>query len=201
MKDLVDQVYFVCSRCSKELSLEEFRKSIFCTGCGTFLTLKDKRTRQIGNEPDGSDGKNLDLRVKKLLELKIDSKDLVPALEKDASILIKDDPFAFIFAAVLDRGTKAEIIWTIPYYIKRQLGSLEPSYFANASLNELALIIQRLPVRPRYTSDAPRTIQELSRIIVNEFGGEAIKLWENKSSKAVEATAGTAHTQVHLVGD
>lgn len=188
MKRLANHLYFVCSACNEEFSFEEFKKNKICKNCGKFLTLENKRTRPAEGELKGKGEISVDSRVTKLLELKIDSKDLVPSLEKEASILIKDDPFAFILVAVLDRGTKAEIIWTIPYYITRLKGSLEPSYFANASLNELAQIVQNLPVRPRYTNDAPRTMQELSRIIVNEFGGDASKLWENRSSKAVEAT-------------
>ena len=76
-----------------------------------------------------------DSRVKKLLEFRetIDSRDLVPVLVKEAADLIKNDPFAFMLAAVLDRGTKTEIIWTIPYYNKHQLGRLDPFFFANAS--------------------------------------------------------------------
>jgi len=140
----------------------------------------------ISGKPDGV----LDARVKKLLELRetINAADLVPVLVKEAGFLIKNDPFAFILAAVLDRGTKAEIIWTIPYYIKEQLGTLQPSYFANATIDDLVEVIRRLPVKPRYTRDAPRTMQELSRIIVQEYSGQAQKIWENRTSKAVETT-------------
>lgn len=78
-----------------------------------------------------------DPRIKSLIAYgaSIDSKELVPVLENEAATLIKENPFAFMLAAVLDRGTKAEIIWTIPYYIKQQLGSLGPSYFSYASLS------------------------------------------------------------------
>ena len=133
---------------------------------------------------------NKDPRVKKLLEFgeTINAQELVPVLEKEAAKLIKEDPFAFALAGVLDRGTKAEIIWTIPYYIKRQLGDLNPYFFVNAPLKDLERIIQELPVKPRYVNDAPHTVKGLSRIIVNECNGQAQKLWENKSSRVVKAT-------------
>jgi endonuclease-3 len=131
-----------------------------------------------------------DPRVEKLLEFAetVNAQELVPVLEEEATELVKEDPFAFALAGVLDRGTKAEIIWTIPYYIKKQLGDLDPYFFANASLEELERIIQKLPVKPRYVTDAPHTLRGLSRIIVNECNGQAQRLWENKSSKAVQAT-------------
>jgi len=133
---------------------------------------------------------NKDQRVRKLLEFgeRIRLQELVPVLEEEAAELTKEDPFAFAFAGVLDRGTKAEVIWTIPYYIKKQIGNLSPHFFANASLEEIEGIFEKLPVKPRYVNDAPRTVKELSRMIVNEFNGEAQKLWENKSSKFVRAT-------------
>lgn len=187
------QVYFLCSRCGKEHSCEEFRKDRFCTNCGKFLTSSDKKIRHANIEFEKENTvvqTSIDLQVKRILEFgeTIDSKDLVPVLIKEAADLIKNDPFAFMLAAVLDRGTKTEIIWTIPYYIKKQLGRLDPFYFANASPDELMQIFQRLPVKPRYVSDAPRTIKELSLIIVNEFRGEVKKLWENRNSKSVKAT-------------
>jgi len=132
---------------------------------------------------------NLNVRVEKLLEFAetINAQELVPVLEKEAAELI-NDPFAFALAGVLDRGIKSELIWTIPYYIKKQLGELNPHFFANASIEDLQEIFQKLPKKPRYINDAPHTVRGLCEIIVNECNGQAQKLWENKSSKAVKAT-------------
>jgi endonuclease III len=174
--------------------MEKFQKTRFCDNCGKFLSISDKRIRQenseFGGKKNGTSESEIDLRVKKLLAFgqSIDSGDLVPVLVREAADLIKTDPFAFILAAVLDRGTKTEIIWTIPYYIKKQIGSLVPGFFAYASLDELGQVIQKLPVKPRYVNDAPKTMKELSQIIMKEFDGEAKKLWENKRSSTVKAT-------------
>lgn len=184
----------MCSSCGKEHSMEEFQKTRFCDNCGKFLSINDKRMRkedsEFGGKKNGTKESEIDFRAKKLLAFgqSIDSGDLVPVLVREAADLVKTDPFAFILAAVLDRGTKTEIIWTIPYYIKKQLGSLAPSFFAYASLDELRQVIQKLPVKPRYVNDAPRTVKELSQLIMKEFDGEAKKLWENRRSSAVKAT-------------
>ena len=131
-----------------------------------------------------------DPRVIALLEFreKVSAHELVPVLEKEATILIKEDPFAFLFAGVLDRGTKAEIIWTIPYYIKKQNGVFNPRFFAGASLLDLDTIFHQLPRKPRYINDAPRTVKELSQLVMEEYGGQAQKIWENKDSRTVKAT-------------
>jgi len=190
---------YVCPNCGRPHSLEEFDESRFCHHCGKFLTSSDRRlmeqskrksAKTSGRTTENEIKADKDPRVKKLLEFAetVDAQELVPVLEEEAAKLIKEDPFAFALAGVLDRGTKAEIIWTIPYYIKKQLGDLDPNFFANASLEELERIIQKLPVKPRYVTDAPHTLRGLSRIIVSECNGQAQKLWENKSSRAVKAT-------------
>lgn len=61
---------------------------------------------------------------------------LVPALFKPAAQLIIDNPFAFAMAAVIDRGTKAENIWTIPYSLKNEIGSLEPYFFSERTVKD-----------------------------------------------------------------
>jgi endonuclease-3 len=131
-----------------------------------------------------------DLRVRYLLEFgeKVRPRQLFPVLVEDAALLIENDPFAFALAAVLDRGTKSEIIWTIPYYLQKRLGNLSPYSLANKSIEELERIFRILPTRPRYITDAPRTVKELSEIVVREFGGDVSKIWQDKSSEYVKAT-------------
>ena len=187
-------IAYVCPKCGRVHSLEEFRESRFCYHCGKFLTRQNQRLlgeSRILKEDNESEMKdNMDSRVRKLLEFgkSASVEELVPVLEEEAAKIIKDDPFAFALAGVLDRGTKAEIIWTIPYYIKKQLGDLDPHFFVNAAPEDLERIIDKLPVKPRYVNAAPRTIKGLSHIVVNECNGQAQKLWEKKSSRAVKAT-------------
>ena len=113
---------------------------------------------------------------------------LIQALLPEATELVEKDSFAFIFACVLDRGTKAEIIWTLPYYIKNKVAKFDPSFFANASIDELYDIFKSLPKRPRYLRAAPRTVKELSQIIINEYGGEAENLWRGRTASVLKRT-------------
>jgi len=43
----------------------------------------------------------------------------------EAAPIIFSDPFAFLLACSLDRGTKAEVVWTIPYDLTQALGGLD----------------------------------------------------------------------------
>jgi len=156
-----------------------------------------EQNKRDNEAPSSQPTNDLNVRVEKLLEFakEVTAGELVPVLEKKAAEVITD-PFAFALAGVLDRGTKAEVIWTIPYYIKKQLGKLDPYFFANASIEEIDEIFRKLPRKPRYINDAPYTVKGLSEIIVNEYNGQTQELWENRSSKAVKAT----FERIHGVG-
>ena len=146
---------------------------------------KNKKDDEKTNQPTN----NENAKVEKLLEFakEVTAEELIPVLIREAAKTVTD-PFAFALAGVLDRGTKAEVIWTIPYYIKKQLGELDPYFFANASIEEIDKIFRKLPRKPRYISDAPHTVKGLAKIIVNEYDGQAQKIWENRSSKDIKAT-------------
>lgn len=130
-----------------------------------------------------------DPRVKTLLEFstRIRPRELFPVLEEGAASVIEENPFAFALAAVLDRGTKSEIIWTIPYYLQKKIGNLIPQFFVEKSIEELEMIFRSLPCKPRYITDAPRTVKELSQIVIKEYSGDVKRIWQDKTSTYVKA--------------
>ncbi len=136
------------------------------------------------------EGSAKDPRVKILLEFgeTITPRELFPVLHDEAALLIEKNLFAFTLAAVLDRRTKAEVIWTIPYYLQKEIGELKPEFFVDKDIDEIKMTIQKLPKKPRYVNDAARTIKELSEIVVNEFNGDVSKIWKNRSAKEVKMT-------------
>ena len=50
----------------------------------------------------------------------VPSEELLPTVIPEAAEIVAKDPYAFCIATCLDRGTRAEIIWTIPYDIKKE---------------------------------------------------------------------------------
>jgi len=131
-----------------------------------------------------------DPRVECLLKFgkSIKPRDLFPVLVDEAALTIEQNPFAFALAAVLDRGTKSEIIWTIPYYLEKQVGRLSPELFARMPLEELSKIFYSLPSKPRYISDAPKTVRALSRMIQSQYGGDVTKIWVGRTASYVKNT-------------
>lgn len=109
-------------------------------------------------------------------------KEYFSAKTAEAADLIVSDRsgYAFLLACCLDRGTKAEIIWSIPYEIKLRLGHIDPGRISLMRKEELASIIKALDNKPRYINDAPRTVYELTNIVMEECGGQAFRIWDGK---------------------
>jgi endonuclease-3 len=136
----------------------------------------------------GSNGNREAEIVKRLLDLweQIPSDEretlLIPGLEPEARELVRTNPFAFLLAASLDRGTKTEIIWTLPYWLQQALGHLDPCRIAQMSEGDIRALLEQLPKKPRYINDAPRTIVSLARMVCDEFHGEATRLWDGRTA-------------------
>lgn len=121
---------------------------------------------------------------------------LFPTVLREAEGFALKSPYAFCLAVCLDRGTRAEIIWTIPYDIHARLGHLDPYRIRELSISELSLLFSQLPRRPRYVHDAPATVQELTAMVCDELRGDASRLWAGKSAAYVKR----AFMRIHGVG-
>lgn len=118
---------------------------------------------------------------------------LFPTLVPEAAEFVMENPYAFCIAVCLDRGAKADVIWTIPYYMYKALGHLEPNEIFAMSLDDLANLFARLPKRPRYVNDAPQTVRDLTRIVIEDCGGDASKIWASKRARNVQSTFRSIH--------
>lgn len=118
----------------------------------------------------------------KLLEISHQSpiRDLFPTLVPGASEFVFRDPYAFCMATCLDRGTKADLIWTIPYWLNQILGHLKPRLIYQMSVDQLANVVNQLPMKPRYVDAAPKTIQSLTKLVVEKYIGHAERIWTNR---------------------
>ncbi len=115
-----------------------------------------------------------------------DRKELLPTLIPEAKELVHSNSFAYLLAACLDRGMVADIVWTIPYWLKQELGHLDPHLISMMSLDGIRATLLKMPKRPRYMRDAPRTIHELVAMVLERFSGDAANLWKNRTARAVQ---------------
>ena len=164
-------------------------------GCESVACRRVGRGGPPASNPEFGKSEDMARIVGTLLEYSraIDPAELFPASNPQAGKLITSNPYAFLLAACLDRGTKAEIIWNIPYDIKSILGSIDPFKLAELSVSDLEDLLRKLPHKPRYINDAPRTIRDLTSIVCRDYGGDARAIWRCRSSKAVRSTLFRIH--------
>jgi endonuclease III len=117
----------------------------------------------------------------------IDPHELFPSLENGATNFALNNPYAFCLATCLDRGTIADIFWTIPYWMFKDLGHLDPHKINLMPLEKIFALVARLPKKPRYIKDAPRTIQEITKIVIDDYAGDASQIWVGKRAFEVRS--------------
>jgi len=130
----------------------------------------------------------LDAVRDRLLGLDIPGNEFFETEVPEAADLALRNPYAFLLAACLDRGSPSRLIWTIPWWLQQSLGHLDPLRIAALSHAEIERLVDRLPKKPKWRNVAPKTIAELTRIIVDEFGGDAAALWRNRSARDFRRT-------------
>ena len=121
------------------------------------------------------------------LNRQMDTQVLFPTLVPEAADLALANPYAFCLATCLDRGMKADIVWTIPYWLQQLLGHLDPRRVYQIPMAGLAELVSRLPKRPRYVNDAPRTIHEITQIVVERCNGDAERIWKGRRASEVRS--------------
>jgi len=131
----------------------------------------------------------------RLLEIgkTIDRSNFFPTLIPGATEFALSNPFAFLLACCLDRGTKTELIWTIPSDLLGLLGHLEPARLAAMPISQISEIVAGLPRKPRYVHATPRTISDLALLVVGRGGGDARRLWQGRSAAEFKAAIRTVH--------
>ncbi|MFA5788175.1 MAG: hypothetical protein WDA71_14525, partial [Actinomycetota bacterium] len=136
--------------------------------------------------------------AERLLEISrgLEPEDLFPSLLPEASAFARESPYAFCIATCLDRQMNAEVVWTIPYYMRQDLGHLDPVKVGLMTQEELAALFERLPRKPRFVNDAPPTIMDITKIVLHEGAGDASNLWRGKTAAQVRST----FRRVHGVG-
>lgn len=97
-----------------------------------------------------------------------------PAADK----LLSADPLALLIGMVLDQQIPLEKAFRGPLDLKERLdGRLDAAEIAVMSPEELALLFARPPALHRFPRANAKRVQELCRIVVDEYKGKAARVW------------------------
>lgn len=105
------------------------------------------------------------------------------AQERHADLLLSDNPFALLVGMVLDQQVPLEWAFSAPLELARRLGEeLDPAVVAATDPDELAETFSRRPALHRYPGAMAKRVHELSRRLVDDYGGRAEAVWEGAAS-------------------
>ena len=104
-----------------------------------------------------------------------------PAADK----LLSTDPLALLIGMVLDQQIPLERAFSSPRDLKQRLGGrLDAGTIAQMDPDELAAVFAERPALHRFPAANAKRVQELCRIVIDEYGGKASDIWKKAADGA-----------------
>jgi len=101
-----------------------------------------------------------------------------------ADQVLTDSPFALLVGMMLDQQYPMEHAFRGPAKVLDRFGSIEPAEIAAADPEQFAELSSTPPAIHRFPGSMAARLQELARIVVDQYDGDASRIWS-------EATDGT----------
>jgi uncharacterized HhH-GPD family protein len=103
--------------------------------------------------------------------------------DAEADQLLSADPLALLIGMVLDQQVPLERAFSSPRDLRDRLGGqLDAGAIAAMSPTDLAAVFSERPALHRFPASNAGRVQQLCQIIVEEYGGDAARVWEGASS-------------------
>ena len=97
---------------------------------------------------------------------------------------VLDDPFALTVGMLLDQRYPMEHAFRGPWKILERFGTLDAAAIAGADPEAFITMATTPPAIHRYGRAMAGRVQELARVVVNEYDGAASRIWTTASSGA-----------------
>ncbi len=109
---------------------------------------------------------------------------LTIAQDPTADRLLSEDPFALLVGMLLDQQYPMEHAFRGPAKILDRFGTLDPAALAAAEPEAFADLCATPPAIHRYGRSMAGRVQELARRVVEEYDGDAARIWTDARSGA-----------------
>ena len=98
--------------------------------------------------------------------------------DEDANRLLARDPLALLIGMLLDQQFPMERAFFGPFLLSRRLGrDLDAAAIAQSDEDELIAHFKGPPAIHRYPASMAKRTQALCRVVVDEYGGDAARIW------------------------
>src|SRR5215475_12246061 len=122
--------------------------------------------------------------------------------DEEACRLLAADPFALLVGFALDQQVTVQQAFLGPLRLKQRLGTLEPAAVASADLEP---VFREKPAIHRFPGNMARRVGELAATVVEDYGGDASRLWAEAADgadlrKRIGALPGFGEMKVKALG-
>jgi uncharacterized HhH-GPD family protein len=106
-------------------------------------------------------------------------------IEPEATKLLHDSPLALLLGMLLDQQIPMEKAFTSPYELKQRLGhDLDAREIAQFDPDAFEAMFAKPPALHRFPKANAKRAQEMCRVLVEKYDGDAAKLWTDARNGA-----------------
>ena len=103
--------------------------------------------------------------------------------DPEADSFLSEDPLALIIGMLLDQQVTMEKAFSSPAELARRLGRpFDAAAIAAMPLERLTELFKERPALHRYPGSMAGRVQELCRVIAEDYGGQADAIWRDVKS-------------------
>jgi len=102
----------------------------------------------------------------------------------EANALLASDPFALLVGFALDQQVPVPTAFSGPLKLKQRLGTLDPGKIAATDPARVIEAFREKPAIHRFPGSMAGRTQELARLVEEEYGGDASRLWTEAADGA-----------------
>jgi len=115
------------------------------------------------------------------------------ATTPEANDLLADDPLALLIGMLLDQQIPMEKAFTSPHVLRERLGhDLDAHEIASYDVAAFEEVFRRPPALHRFPAAMAKRVQDLARVLVERFDGDAAAVWTKAADgKDLVARIGT----------
>jgi uncharacterized HhH-GPD family protein len=123
----------------------------------------------------------------------------------EADRLLAREPLALLIGFALDQQVPVQTAFSGPLKVKQRFGTLDAKKLAAADPGDLERAFREKPAVHRFPGAMARRVQELAAVVVDDYGGDAGRLWREASDGAelrrrIEALPGFGRMKVTALG-
>lgn len=102
----------------------------------------------------------------------------------EADAVLDQYPFAVVSAMMLDQQYPMEHAFRGPWKVLDRFGTLDPAALAGADPEAFAALCATAPAVHRFPGSMAARLQELARVVTDEYDGDASRIWTEATTGA-----------------